>query len=47
MNGADLNLPGKSWVIKIDCTSILNNDGIGCLLLFRDKICQVHLQKFM
>ena len=29
MNGADLNLPGKSLVIKIDRrTSILNNDGM-------------------
>ena len=28
MNGADLNLPGKTWVIKIDRTSILNNDGM-------------------
>ena len=25
MNGADLNLPGKPRVIKIDRTSILNN----------------------
>ena len=28
MNGADLNLPGKPQVIKIDRTSILNNDGM-------------------
>ena len=28
MNGADLNLPGKPRVIKIDCTSVLNNDGM-------------------
>ena len=28
MNGADFNLPGKPWVIKIDHTSILNNDGM-------------------
>ena len=28
MNGAGLNLPGKTRVIKIDRTSILNNDGI-------------------
>ena len=28
MNGADLNLPGKPRVIKIDRTSILNNDGM-------------------
>ena len=28
MNGADLNLPGKPLVIKIDRTSILNNDGM-------------------
>ena len=28
LNGADLNLPGKPRVIKIDCTSILNNDGM-------------------
>ena len=28
MNGADLNLPDKPWVIKIDHTSILNNDGM-------------------
>ena len=28
MNGADLNFPGKTWVIKIDRTSILNNDGM-------------------
>ena len=26
MNGADLNLPGKPRVIKIDRTPILNND---------------------
>ena len=26
MNGAGLNLPGKTAVIKIDRTSILNND---------------------
>ena len=47
MNGADLNLPGKPRVIKIDRTSIFNNDGmIDCLWLFRDKMCEVHLQKF-
>ena len=28
MNGAGLNLPGKTRVIKIDHTSILNNDGM-------------------
>ena len=28
MNGADLNLPGKPRVIKIDRTSILNNNGM-------------------
>ena len=28
MNGAGLNLPGKTQVIKIDRTSILNNDSI-------------------
>ena len=28
MNGADLNLPGETQVIKIDRTSILNNDGM-------------------
>ena len=28
MNGAGLNLPGKTRVIKIDRTSIFNNDGI-------------------
>ena len=28
MNDTDLNLPGKTWVIKIDRTSILNNGGI-------------------
>ena len=28
MNGANLNLPGKPRVIKIDRTSILNNDGM-------------------
>ena len=28
MNGADLNLLGKPRVIKIDHTSILNNDGM-------------------
>ena len=28
MNGASLNLPGKTQVIKIDRTSILNNDGM-------------------
>ena len=28
MNGAGLNLPGKTRVIKIDGNSILNNDGI-------------------
>ena len=28
MNGVDLNLPGKPRVIKIDRTSILNNDGM-------------------
>ena len=28
MNGAGLNLPGKTRVIKIDRTSILNNDGM-------------------
>ena len=28
MNGAGLNLPGKARVIKIDRTSILNNDGM-------------------
>ena len=28
MNGAGLNLPGKTWVIKIDRTSIFNNDGM-------------------
>ena len=27
MNGADLNLPGKP-LVKIDRTSILNNDGM-------------------
>ena len=26
MNGADLNLPGKPRIIKIDRTSILNDD---------------------
>ena len=29
INGANLNLPGKPRVIKIDRTSILNNDGMG------------------
>ena len=34
MNGADLNLPGKTQVIKIDHTSILNNDGmVACRFL--------------
>ena len=28
MNGAGLNLPGKTRVIKIDRASILNNDGM-------------------
>ena len=28
MNGAGLNLPGKTHVIKINSTSILNNDGM-------------------
>ena len=28
MNGACLNLPGKTRVIKIDRTSTLNNDGM-------------------
>ena len=28
MNGAGLNLPGKTQVIKIDHTSVLNNDGM-------------------
>ena len=28
MNGAGLNLPGKTHVIKINRTSILNNDGM-------------------
>ena len=28
MNGADLNFPGKPRIIKIDRTSILNNDGM-------------------
>ena len=28
MNGADLNLASKPWDIKIDRTSILNNDGM-------------------
>ena len=28
MNSAYLNLPGKTWVIKIDRTSILNNQGM-------------------
>ena len=28
MNGADLNLPGTTQVIKIDRTSTLNNDGM-------------------
>ena len=34
MNGADLNLPGKPRVTKIDRTSILNNDGmVSCCFL--------------
>ena len=34
MNGAGLNLPGKTRVIKIDRTSILNNDGmVACAFL--------------
>ena len=28
MNDADLNFPGKPRIIKIDRTSILNNDGM-------------------
>ena len=28
MNGAGLNLPGKTRVMKTDSTSILNNDGM-------------------
>ena len=28
MNGAGLNLPGKTQAIKLDRTSILNNGGI-------------------
>ena len=28
MNGTGLNLPGKTQVIKIDRTSVLNNDGM-------------------
>ena len=28
MNGAGLNLPGKTRVIKIDSISILNHDGM-------------------
>ena len=28
MNGAGLNLPGKTRVIKIDSSSIFNNDGM-------------------
>ena len=28
MNGAGLNLAGKTRIIKIDRTSILNNDGM-------------------
>ena len=28
MNGAGLNLPGKTRAIKIDRTSIFNNDGM-------------------
>ena len=28
MNGAGLNLPGKTRVIKTERTSILNNDGM-------------------
>ena len=45
MNGAGLNLPGKTQVIKIDCTSILNNDGM-VAVAFWDKMCEGHLQKF-
>ena len=34
MNGAGLNLPGKTQVIKIDRTSVLNNNGmVACGLL--------------
>ena len=43
MNGAGLNLPGETQVIKIYRTSILNNDG---MVAFWDKMCEVHLQKF-
>ena len=28
MNGAGFNLPGKTRVIKIDRTSVLNDDGM-------------------
>ena len=42
MNGGSLNLQGKTRVIKIDHTSILNDDGmIACGFL-----CELHLQKF-
>ena len=41
MHGADLNLPGKTCVIKMDRTSILNNDGM-LLVAFCDIMCKVH-----
>ena len=45
MNGACLSLPSETRVIKIDRTSILNNDSmVACG--FWDKMCEVHLQKF-
>ena len=45
MNGAGLNLPGKTRVIKIDPTSILNNDGM-VAYGFWDTMYEAHLQKF-
>ena len=48
MNGADLNLPGKSRVVKIHCTLILNNDGmVACGFLgikcARFTVTEVHV----
>ena len=38
MNGAGLNLPGKTEVIKIDCTSIFNNDGMVAYGFLRQNV---------
>ena len=40
-NDTGLNLPGKTQVIKIDRTSILNNDS-WLLVAFWDRMCEVH-----